>query len=93
MTHIATTRPMRNQVLTDRSTIKYAVNIYQGLPNITGICARDANTIGDFGLVSGRFTNCYQLLPSRRSESLRRSATFTISASAAKAHNTLDDDD
>ena len=82
--HKARQRPTRNQVLMLRSAIKYAVNIYQRLPNITGICARDANTIGDFGLVAGRFTNCYQLLPPGRSESPRRSAAFTISSSAGQ---------
>ena len=82
--HIARQRPTRNQVLMSRSAIKYAVNIYQRLPNITGICARDAKPIGDFGLVSGRFTTAYQTLPGGRSESPRRSATFTISASAGQ---------
>ena len=69
------------------------VEVDVSLPILTKILAHPAKTLGDFGLVAGGFTNCYQLLPFGPSESPRRSATFTSRTSAAKAHNTLDDDD
>lgn len=78
--HKARQRPTRNQVLMSRSAIKYAVNIYQRLPNITGSVARPAKTLGDFGLVAGGFTTAYQLLPFAQID--LRSLAFTISSSA-----------
>ena len=46
-------RPTGNQGLMSRFAIKYAVSIYQLLPNITGSVAQPAKPIGDFGLVGG----------------------------------------